>query len=149
MAPTVVLRPAPRSSTIRIGSRDEVVPVSRLKACMATDTTADCWACAQAILPQPSGCCFQTRWFLRLLLHRRRHGTVLELFSYPARRFLHTQDQRRLHSLHKHGTCPISKHRPKGWTSDLFSSQRRPELRGSLVQICLCPWSRSNQSGIL
>ncbi len=54
---------------------------------------------------------FQTHWFLHLLLHRRRHATVPEPLSYLARRFLHDQDWRHLHSLHKHGTCPVSGHR--------------------------------------
>ncbi len=92
---------------------------------------------------------FQTRWFLHLLLFRHRHATVPEPFSYQARRFLHTQDRRRLHSLYKRGTQPISRHRPRGWTSDLFSSQPRPELGGSPVESCLCPWRRSNRSVIL
>jgi hypothetical protein len=33
-------------------------------------------------------------------------------------------------------TCPVSGHRPGGWTSDLFSSQPRPELGGRLVESC-------------
>jgi hypothetical protein len=37
--PYTVLRRSPRSFTIRVGSRDEVVTVSRLKACTAADTT--------------------------------------------------------------------------------------------------------------
>jgi hypothetical protein len=37
--PYVVLRRGPRSFTIRVGSRDMVVAVSRLKACTAADTT--------------------------------------------------------------------------------------------------------------
>jgi hypothetical protein len=37
--PYAVLRRGPRSFTIRVGSRDEVVAVSRLKACMAADAT--------------------------------------------------------------------------------------------------------------
>ncbi len=37
---------------------------------------------------------FQTRWFLHFLFLRHRHATVLEPFSDPARRFLHTQDRR-------------------------------------------------------
>jgi hypothetical protein len=49
----------------------------------------------KAVLPQPIGSRFQTRWFLHLLL-RRRHETVLETFSYPARRFLHTRKRRRI-----------------------------------------------------
>jgi hypothetical protein len=36
-SPYAVLRRGPRSFTIRVGSRDEVVVVSRLKACMAAD----------------------------------------------------------------------------------------------------------------
>jgi hypothetical protein len=75
--------------------------------------------------------------------------TVLEPFSYPARRFLHARDRRRLHSLQKHGTRPVSRHRPRGWTSDLFFSQPRAELVGSPVESCLCPWRWSNQSGVL
>jgi hypothetical protein len=96
-----------------------------LAACVAT---TDRQARAQAVLPQPSGSHFQTRWNLRFLLHRCHHATVLEPFTYPARRFLHAWDQRHLHSLHKHGTHPVSRHCPRGWTSDLFSSQQRPEL---------------------
>jgi hypothetical protein len=100
--------------------------------------TADCLARAQAVLPQPSGSHFQTRWFLRLLLHRRRYVTVLEPFSYPVRRFLHTRDQRHLHSLHKHSTRPVSGHCPRGWTSDLFSSQLRPELTSTGLNLICC-----------
>ncbi len=37
--PYAVLRRGPRSFTIRVGSRDEVIAVSRLKACTATDAT--------------------------------------------------------------------------------------------------------------
>ncbi len=104
--------------------------LARLRTpCLAARVAAaDCWAGAQAVLPQPSSSCFQTRWFLHLLLHRHRHTMVLELFFYPARRFLQARDQRHLHSLQKHGTRPVSGHCPRGWTSDLFSFQPRPEL---------------------
>ncbi len=70
-------------------------------------------------------------------------------FSYPVRRFLHAWDRRHLHSLHKRCTHPVSGHCPSGWTSDLLSSQLRPELGGSPVESCLRPWRRSNQSGVL
>jgi hypothetical protein len=43
----------------------------------------------------------------------------------------------------------VNGHRHRGWTSDLFSSQPRPELGGSPVDTCLHPWQRSNQSGVL
>jgi hypothetical protein len=76
--------------------------------------TADRWACAQAVLPQPRGSRFQTRWSLHLPLLRCRHDTVPELFSYPPRRFLHAQDQRHLHSLHRRGTRLVNGHRHRG-----------------------------------
>ncbi len=93
--------------------------------------------------------CFQTYWFLHLLLHWRFQATVPEPFSYPVRRFLLARNLWRLHSLHKGGTCPVRGHCPRGWTSDLFSSQPRPKLGGSPVESCLRPKRRSNQSGVL
>jgi hypothetical protein len=100
----------------------------------------------QVVLPQPSGSRFQTRWFLHLPL-RRRHETVPEPFSYPARRILHAWDRRHLHRCHS--TLPINGHRHEGWTSDLFSSQPRPELGGSPVDTCLHPWLAVRQLGVL
>jgi hypothetical protein len=91
-----------------------------------------------AALPPPSGSRFQTRWFLHLP-PRRRHQTVPEPFSYPARRFVHARDRRRLHRCHRRGTRPVNGHCPRGWTSDLFSFQPRPELGGSPVDTCLHP----------
>jgi hypothetical protein len=58
----------------------------------------------------------------------RRHATVPEPFSYPVRRFLCARDQQRRHSYHRRGTHPVNGHCPRGWTSDLFSSQ--PEFGG-------------------
>ncbi len=110
---------------------------------------ADLRARAQAVLLQPSGSRFQTRWSLHLLLYRRCHETVPSPFSYPTRRFLHAQDRQRHHSCHRHGNHPVNGHRHRGWTSDLFSSQPRPELRGSPVDTCLHPWRRSDQLGVL
>jgi hypothetical protein len=154
--PYVVLQCGPRSFTIRVGSRDEVVAISRLKACTAADAKPGSPryrgrppARAQVVLPQPSRSCFKTRWFLHLLLLRRCHETVPEPFFYPARRFLHARNWWHLRSLHRCGTRPVNEHCPRGLTSDLFSSQLRPELGGSPVESCLCPWRRSNQSGIL
>jgi hypothetical protein len=105
---------------------------------------SDLWARAQAVLPQPSGSRFQTRWSLHLLLYRRCHETVSEPFSYPARRFLHARDRQRHHRCHRHSNHPANGHRHRGWTSDLFFSQPRPELRGSPVDTCLHPWRRSD-----
>jgi hypothetical protein len=69
---------------------------------------ADCRAPAQAAPQQPSGFHFLTCWFL-LLLFRRHLETVPELFSYPARRFLHTRDWRHLHGLYR-STRHVSGH---------------------------------------
>ena len=120
---------APSPSEWGPGTRSSPSAASRLARprtprLAARVAAADHRTRAQAVLPQPSGSRFQTRWYL----HRRRHATVPEPFSYPARRFLHARDQRRLHSLHRHGIRPVNGHRPRGWTSDLFSSQQRPEL---------------------
>jgi hypothetical protein len=143
---TTATRRSPCSFTIQVGSQEEVVAVSRLKAftqqtpCLAARVAAeDCRICAQAASPQPSGSRFQTRWFLRFLLPRHRHETVPKPFSYPAGGFCTPGDRRRLHSLHRRGTRPINRHRPEGWTSDLVSSQLRPELGGALWRATYAP----------
>jgi hypothetical protein len=95
--PSATLRPA-RPRTPRLAARV---------------ASADRRVRAQAVLPQPSGSRFQTRWSLYLPLLWRCHETVPEPFSYPARRFLHTRDWRRLHSLHRRGTHLVNGHRPR------------------------------------
>ncbi len=105
----------------------------------ARHTAADRRTHAQAILPQPRGSRFQTHWFLHLLLLQHCHETVQEPFSYLARRFLHLLDWRHLHSLNRRGTRPVNGHHPRGWTSDLFSSQLRPDLRGALWRAAYAP----------
>jgi hypothetical protein len=67
----------------------------------------------QAALPPPSGSRFLTRWFLHLP-SRRRHETVPLPFFYPARRFLHARDRRRLHRCHRRGTRPVNGHGQRG-----------------------------------
>jgi hypothetical protein len=79
-------------------------------------------------------------------------------FSYPARRYLHARDRRRRHRLHssgirragghrrgirrasghRHGIRNASGHRLRGCTSDLLSSQLRPELGGSPLETGFC-----------
>jgi hypothetical protein len=145
--PYGVLRCGPRSSAIRVGSRDEVLASAALRLARprmprlaARVVAADRWARAQAVLLQPSRSRSQTRWSLHLLLLWCRHETVPEPFSYPVRRFLHARDRWRLHSLHRRGTRLVNGHRPRGWTSDLFSSQLRPKLGGSPVESWLHPY---------
>jgi hypothetical protein len=139
-----------------VGSQDKMVAVSRLKACIAANATPGSprrggrlpGSCPGGLaatkqvsfsdplvsLPSPS-------------LAPPCNGP--RTISYLARRFLHARDQQCLHSLHRHGTCPVSGHRPRGPTSDPFSSQPRPELGGSPVESCLCSWRQSNQSSVL
>jgi hypothetical protein len=146
-APTRFCAAAPAPSPSESGRGTRWLPLAALRLarpqtpCLAARVTAtDRRATAQAVLPQPSGSHSQTRWSLHLLLLQRRHVTVLETFSYPARRFLHGWYRWRLHSLHRRGTRLIKGHFPRGWTSDLFSSQPRPELGGSPVESWLHPY---------
>jgi hypothetical protein len=132
----------------------------------AHTAAADRRASAQANPPRPNGWRSNIRWSLILQQWRRRE-TVPEPFSYPARRFLHAWDRRRHQRLHssgirrasghrrdirrgiRRGIRNASGHRLRGWTSDLFSSQPRPELRGSPVEtgfvllywLTAAPWS--------
>jgi hypothetical protein len=120
--PSAALRPA-RSQAPRLAARV---------------AAADHRARAQAVSLQPSGSRSQTRWSLRLPLLWRRHEMIPEPFSYPAR-FLNARDRRRLHRCHRRGTRPVNGHLQRGWTSDLFSFQPRPELGGSPVDTCQHP----------
>jgi hypothetical protein len=133
MAPTWFCAAAPAPSPSESGRETRWLPSAALRLARprtprlaARIATVDRRVRAQAVLPQPSGSRSQTHWSLHLLLLLRCHVTVPEPFSFPARWFLHTWELRCLHSLHRHGTCLVNRHRPRGWTSDLFSSQPRP-----------------------
>jgi hypothetical protein len=111
---------APAHSPFELGHRMRSSPSAPLRTAQqrtlrlaARVTAADRWARAQAVLPQLSRSRLQTRWFL-CLPPRCRHKMVPELFSYPARRFLHARDWRRLHSLHRCGTRPVNEYRLRG-----------------------------------
>jgi hypothetical protein len=110
--------PAPSPSESGPGTRSSPSAASRLARprtprLAARVTSADRWVRTQAVLPQPSGSLFQTHWFLHLPF-QRRHEMVPEPFSYPARRFLHAWDRRRLHRCHRRGTCPVNRHHQRG-----------------------------------
>jgi hypothetical protein len=141
--PSYVAGPAPSPSESSPGKRSSPSAASRFvrprtPRLAARVTAAGRRVHTQAALPPPSGSRFQARWFLHLL-PRCRHETVPEPFSYSARRFLHARDRRCLLRCHRHGTRPVNGHRQRGWTSDLFSSQLRPELGGSPVDTCQHP----------
>jgi hypothetical protein len=139
--------PRPLSFTIRVGSRDEVVAISRLKACTAVDATPGS-PCCRGRLPgsRPGSLAATKRVSFSdplvsspsspLAPPRDGPGTVFlpgeEVFARPGPGCLH--------SLHRLGTRLVNGHRPRGWTSDLFSSQPRPELGGSPVESWLHPY---------
>jgi hypothetical protein len=102
--------PAPSPSESGPGTRSLPSATSRIAwprtpRLAARVDAADRRVRTQAVLPQPSGSHFQTRWFLHLPL-QRCHETVSEPFSYPARRFLHAWDRRRHHRCHRRGPVP-------------------------------------------
>jgi hypothetical protein len=153
-APTRFCAAAFAPSLSESGRRTSWLPSASLRLAQpwtprlaARVAAADCRARAQAAMPQPSGSRSQTRWSLHLLLLRRRHETVPEPFSYPARRFLHARDRWCHHGCHRRGICPVNGHRHRGWTSDLFYSQPRPELGGNPVDTCLHPYLPPIQLG--
>ncbi len=145
--PYAALRCGPRSFTIRVGSRDEVVAASRLKACTAADAAPG--SLRRRGRPpgsRPGGLAATKRVsFSEPLVSspssspappRDGPGNV----SLPGEEVLHARDRRCHHRCHRRGTHPVNEHRHRGWTSDLFSSQPRPELGGSPVDICLHPY---------
>jgi hypothetical protein len=119
MAPTRSCVAAPALSPSELGRGTRWLPSAAIRRARprtphlaARIAKADRRARAQAVLLQPSRSRSQTRWSLHLL--RRRHETVPEPFSYPARRFLHTRDQQHFHRCHRRGTRPTSRHRHRG-----------------------------------
>jgi hypothetical protein len=143
--PSYAADPAPSPSESGPGTRSSPSAASRLLRPGTPRLAARVAAAGRrvrtlAALPPPSRSRFQTRWFLHLLPWLR-HKMVPEPFPYPARRFLHARDRRCLLRCHRRGigTRPVNGHRQRGWTSDLFSSQPRPELGGSPVDTCQHP----------
>jgi hypothetical protein len=150
--PYAVLLCGSLSFTIRVRSWDEIVSVSRLKACTEADSTRGsprhCGRLPGKRLGSPASTkhfWFSDRWFLHLLLPRHCQAMVLELFFRSRTGFLHTLDQRRHPCLHSSGTRTVSGHRLKDWTSDLSSFQPMPELSSSPVETSYTPGWRSNQ----
>ncbi len=130
-APTPFCAVTPAPSPSESGHRTRSLPSAasspirqRTPSLAARVAMADCWVRTQKALPQPSGSRFQTLWFHHLLL-QRCHETVPELFTYPARRFLHAQDWRRLHSLHRRGPIPSM-----GTTREVRPLTSSPSSRG-------------------
>jgi hypothetical protein len=118
--PYAVLRHGPRSFTIRVGSWDEVIAISRLMAYMAADSMPGS-PCRRGRPPgSRSGGPATTKRvsFADPLLSlpsfpkppQNGPGTIFlpgkEVFARP--------DQWHLHSLHRHGTRPVNGYRPRG-----------------------------------
>jgi hypothetical protein len=140
--PYAVLRRGPRSFTIRVGSRSEVVFVSRLKACTAA-TPGSQRRCGRLPGSHP-GSLDATKWV------SFSAGPFTFLFSgadtrrsqnrFPTRRggFCMPGNRWRLHSLHRRGTRLVNGYRPRGSTSVLFSSQPSQSSRGALWRATTC-----------
>jgi hypothetical protein len=148
--PSCGVDPAPSPSGLGRGMRSSPSAASRPKQkqtphLAVRDAVDDCRASAQAVPPPPSGSCFHTCWFLRLPLLRRCQAMVQKQFFLSGTGFLDALDQRRHPSLHSRGTCTVSGHRLRDWTSDLSSCRPMPELWGSSVETWLHPWLMSNQ----
>jgi hypothetical protein len=116
--PFCAVVPAPSPSKSGHGTRSlPSVPSrpaqQRTLSLAARVTEADRQVCAQAVLPQPSGSCYQTCWYLHLPFLRRLE-MVPEPFSLPVRRFLHGRDRRRHHRFHRSGTRPVNEHCHRG-----------------------------------
>jgi hypothetical protein len=126
--PYAVLHSGPGSFTIRVGSRDKVVAISRLKACTAADATPGSLRRHGRLPGSHPGSHAATKWvlFSDPLVSSPSFPVpprdVPESFSYPVRRFLHARDRQHHHRCHRSGSRPVNRHRHRGWTSDLFSS---------------------------
>jgi hypothetical protein len=137
---------SPRSFTIRVESRDEVVAFSRLKACRAADVMpGGPRRRGRPLGLRPGGpaatkrVSFSDPLVFHLLLLWRRHVMVPEPFSYLARRFLHTRDRRRLHSLHRRGTRPVNGHCPKVGPLTSSPPSRGQSSEGALWRAAYTP----------
>jgi hypothetical protein len=141
-APLCTTDPSPLPSESGPGTRSSPSAASRparpqTPSLAGRIAAADCRVCSQAVVLQPSRSCFQTSWFLHLPLRRRNGpGTVF----LPGKEVFARRDRRCHHRLHRRGTRPINGHCHRGWISDLFFFQPRPELWGSPEETCLHSW---------
>jgi hypothetical protein len=145
--PYAVLQHGPPSFTIRVGSRDEIVSVSCLKACTEADATPGSPRSRVRLPGKRPGGLAATKWvsFSDPLVSSPSAPQALPSNSpgtvFPLRTgFLHALDQRRHPSLHSSSTHIVSGHCLRDRTSDLSSCRPTPELRGSPVEIWLHPW---------
>ncbi len=131
---TVAPAPSPSESgqemrsLLSATSRPAWQQTPRLAACNAT---ADHWVRARRSCRNQAGLIFRRAGIYTFFpgTASKRSGTV---FLPGEEVFAHLGPQQRLHSLHRRCTRPINGHRQRGWTSDLFSFQPRPELGGAL-----------------
>ncbi len=136
-SPYAVLCQAPHAFTLQVRQREEIIAVSRVKACMAADATSgNPQRCSRLLGPRAAampaaahpGDPAATKWvsFSDLLVSppskqeqlRIRPGTV---FLLPLGRFCTTLGRQLLHSLHRHG---------------IFHRQRKSLMR---INLWYCP----------
>jgi hypothetical protein len=119
--PYAVLRRGPCSFTIRVRSQDKVVAVSRLKACMASDAKPGSPRC-HGRLPgsRPGGLAATKRVLFSDPLVSLPSPSLMPLRDGPGTVFLPGEEV--------FAQPPQTRYPSRQWTSDLFSSQLRPEL---------------------
>jgi hypothetical protein len=120
-SPYAILRHGPCFTT-RVGSWDQIVSISHLKAYTEADATPSSPRRHGRPPGKRPGSPAATKWvslsdplvsFLPLL--RRRQAMVQELFFQSRTGFLHALDQWRHPSLQSRGTCTVSGHRLRDW----------------------------------
>ncbi len=146
-APTRSCAAAPAPSPSELGRGTRWLPSADLKACTAADATPG--SPRRRGRPpgsRPGSLAATKRVSFSDPLVSSPSSSLAPPRDSPATVFLPgeevsaCQDRRRHHRCHRHGTCLVNGHGHRGWTSDLFSSQPRPELGGSPVDTWLHPY---------
>jgi hypothetical protein len=128
--PSAVLCRGPCSFTIRVGSQEEVVAVSCLKACTAVDATSGIPCCRGRLPGSRPGSLAATKWVsFSDPLVSSPFPSLTPPPDGPGTIFLPGEEGSAAPSQPPQTRYrPVSGHCPRGWTSDLFSFQLRPEL---------------------
>jgi hypothetical protein len=154
--PYTVLPCSPRSFTHQSGRRMRWLPSAALRLARprtprlaARVSAADRRACAEAVLPQPSGSCFQTHWFLRLLLFNGA-ATRRSWNHFPTQRGGFCTPGTGGAFTASTNTVPVPSAGTAREVGPLTSSPSQGQSwGGSPVESCLHPLRRSYHSGVL
>jgi hypothetical protein len=155
-SPYAVLRHSPRSFTIRVGSWDNVVAVSRFKASMAADAVLGSPHCCSR-LPgsRPGGLAATKRVLFSDPLVSSPSPPSAPPRDSPGTVFLPGKEVFARLGPVTPSQPPQTRYPSRQWAPpkrlDLWPLLLPAEARarGSPVESCLCPWRRPNQSGVL